>query len=140
VIETGGVSMGADEIKKTDKRIAAGRGESTRGRVEFIPQVDIYEDKNGIAVLADMPGVSRDGVSIDLKEDQLTINGKVFLSEEKETFLHKEYEIGNYFRQFTLSDMIDREKITARMADGVLTLLLPKARKALPKKIEVTAG
>lgn len=132
--------MGADEIKKTDKRIAAGRGEPTRGRVEFIPQVDIYEDKNGIAVLADMPGVSRDGVSIDLKEDQLTINGKVFLSEEKETFLHKEYEIGNYFRQFTLSDMIDREKITARMADGVLTLLLPKARKALPKKIEVTAG
>ena len=132
--------MGADEIKKTDKRIAAGRGESTRGSVEFIPQVDIFEDKSGITVLADMPGVDREGVSIDLKEDQLTINGKVVLPEEKETFLHKEYEIGNYFRQFTLSDMIDREKITARMVDGVLTLLLPKAEKAVPKRIEVTAG
>ena len=130
--------MGADEIKKTDKRLAAGRGESTRGSFEFIPQVDIYEDKNGITVLADMPGVDKEGVSIDLKEDQLTINGKVLFPEEKETFLHREYEIGNYFRQFTLSDMIDREKIAARMADGVLTLILPKAQKAVPKKIEVT--
>jgi HSP20 family protein len=138
MVETGGISMGADEIKKTDKRIAAGRGESTRGSVEFIPQVDICEDKSGITVLADMPGVAREGVSIDLKEDQLTISGKVLLPEEKETSLHKEYEIGNYFRQFTLSDMIDREKITARMVDGVLTLLLPKAEKAVPKRIKVT--
>ena len=130
--------MGADEIKKTDKRVATGRGESTRGSVEFIPQVDIYEDKGGITVLADMPGVDKEGVSIDLKEDQLTINGKVLFPEEKETFLHREYESGNYFRQFTLSDMIDREKIAARMADGVLTLILPKAQKAVPKKIEVT--
>jgi len=132
--------MGADEIKKTDKQVATGRGESTSGLPTFIPQVDIYEDKNGITVLADMPGVGKDGVSIDLHEDQLTINGKVALAGNKETFLHKEYEVGNYFRQFTLSDAIDREKITAKMADGVLTLTLPKAEKAVPKKIEVTAG
>ncbi len=132
--------MGAEEIKKTDKQIATGRGESTRGVPEFIPRVDIYEDKNGITVLADMPGVDKEGVSIDLKEDQLTINGKVSLPEEKETVLHREYEVGNYFRQFTLSDVIDREKITAKMAVGVLTLTLPKAEKAVPKKITVTAG
>ena len=132
--------MGADEIKKTDKQLATGRGESTRGLPNFIPQVDIYEDKNGITVLADMPGVDKDGVSIDLKEDQLIINGKVSLTENKETFLHKEYEAGNYFRQFTISDVIDREKITAKMADGVLLLTLPKAEKAVPKKIAVTAG
>ena len=132
--------MGADEIKKTDKQIATGRGESTRGVPEFIPQVDIYEDKNGITVLADMPGVDKEGVSIDLKEDQLTINGRVSPAEDKGTVLHREYEVGNYFRQFTLTDLIDREKITAKMADGVLTLTLPKAEKAVPKKITVTAG
>jgi HSP20 family protein len=138
MMKTGEIGMGADEIKKTDKRVATGRGESIRGSVEFIPQVDIYENKGGITVLADMPGVVKEGVSIDLKEDQLTINGKVLFPKEKETFLHREYESGNYFRQFTLSDMIDREKIAARMADGVLTLILPKAQKAVPKKIEVT--
>ena len=132
--------MGAEEIKKTDKRVITERGTSTRGLPEFIPQVDIYEDKNGITVVADMPGVDKEGVSIGLKEDQLTINGKVSLPENKETFLHKEYEMGNYFRQFTLSDMIDREKITAKMKDGVLILTLPKAEKETPKKIEVTAG
>ena len=132
--------MGADEIKKTDKELVTGRGESTRGIPDFIPPVDIYEDKNGITVLADMPGVDKEGVSIDLKEDQLTINGKVSLADDKKTVLHREYEVGNYFRQFTLSDVIDREKISAKMADGVLTLTLPKAEKAVPKKIAVTAG
>jgi HSP20 family protein len=132
--------MGADEIKKTDKQVATGRGETTRGVTEFIPRVDIYEDKNGITVLADMPGVDKDGVSIDVKEDQLTINGKVSLTGEQETLLHQEYEVGNYFRQFTLTDAINREKITAKMADGVLTLTLPKAEKAVPKKITVTVG
>jgi len=132
--------MGTDEIKKADKQVATRRGESTRGLPHFIPQVDIYEDKKVITLQADMPGVDKDGVSIDLKEDQLTIDGKIALAEEKETLLHKEYEMGNYFRQFTLSDMIDREKITAKMADGVLTLTLPKAEKAVPKKITVTSG
>lgn len=132
--------MGASEIKKAEKQMASGRGESTRGLPNFVPQVDIYEDNKAITVLADMPGVDKQGVSIDLKDDQLTINGKVHLPEEKQMLLHKEYEVGNYFRQFTLSDLIDRDKITARMADGVLTLTLPKAEKAVPKKIEVAVG
>ena len=132
--------MAAEEIKKAEKQVATGRGESTKGLPTFIPQVDIYEDAKVITVQADMPGVDKDGVSINVKDDQLTINGKVSLPAEGETLLHKEYEVGNYFRQFTLSDVIDQEKITAKMADGVLTLTLPKAEKAVPRKIEIAAG
>lgn len=132
--------MAADEIKKADKQVAKGRGESTKGLPTFIPQVDIYEDAKVITVMADMPGVDKEGVSIDLKEDQLTIYGKFNMAEGGETLLHKEYEVGNYFRHFTLSDVIDREKITAKMTDGVLTLTLPKGEKAVPRKIEITAG
>jgi HSP20 family protein len=132
--------MAAEEIKKAEKQVATGRGESTKGLPTFIPQVDIYEDAKVITVQADMPGVAKEGVSINVKDDQLTINGKVSLPAEGETLLHKEYEVGNYFRQFTLSDVIDQEKITAKMADGVLTLTLPKAEKAVPKKIDITAG
>jgi HSP20 family protein len=132
--------MAADEIKKAEKQVAAGRGESTKGLPTFIPQVDIYEDAKVITVQADMPGVDKEGVSINVKDDQLTINGKVTQPAEGETTLHQEYEVGNYFRQFTLSDVIDQEKITAKMTDGVLTLTLPKAEKAVPRKIEITAG
>lgn len=132
--------MAADEIKKAEKQVAAGRGESTKGLPTFIPQVDIFEDAKVITVLSDMPGVTKEGVSIDIKDDQMTINGKVDPPAEGATLIHKEYEVGNYFRQFTLSDVIDREKITAKMADGVLTLTLPKGEKAVPRKIEITAG
>ena len=132
--------MTADEIKKAEKQVATGRGESTKGLPTFIPQVDIYEDAKVITLQADMPGVGKEGVNINIKDDQLTINGRVSLPAEGETLLHKEYEVGNYFRQFTLSEIIDQGKITAKMADGVLTLILPKAEKAVPKKIEISVG
>jgi len=132
--------MTADEIKKAEKQVATGRGESTKGLPTFIPQVDIYEDAKVITLQADMPGVGKEGVHINIKDDQLTINGRVSLPAEGETLLHKEYEVGNYFRQFTLSEIIDQGKITAKMADGVLTLILPKAEKAVPKKIEISVG
>ncbi len=132
--------MTADEIKKAEKQVATGRGESTKGLPTFIPQVDIHEDAKVITVQADMPGVGKEGVNINIKDDQLTINGRVSLPAEGETLLHKEYEVGNYFRQFTLSEIIDQGKITAKMADGVLTLILPKAEKAVPKKIEISVG
>ena len=103
--------MAADEIKKTEKKVARERGESTKGLPTFIPHVDIYEDESGITLLADMPGVDKNGVSIDLKDDQLTINGKLALSEGEERVLHKEYEVGNYFRQFSLSDIMKIKKI-----------------------------
>jgi len=136
----GGFAMTADEIKKAEKQVATGRGESTKGLPTFIPQVDIYEDAKVITLQADMPGVGKEGVHINIKDDQLTINGRVSLPAEGETLLHKEYEVGNYFRQFTLSEIIDQGKITAKMADGVLTLILPKAEKAVPKKIEISVG
>ena len=132
--------MTSDEIKKAEKQVATGRGESTKGLPTFIPQVDIYEDAKVITLQADMPGVGKEGVHINIKDDQLTINGRVSLPAEGETLLHKEYEVGNYFRQFTLSEIIDQGKITAKMADGVLTLILPKAEKAVPKKIEISVG
>ncbi len=87
-----------------------------------------------------MPGVNKEGLNIDLKDDQLTINGRVETFKGGETVLHREYEVGNYFRQLSLSDMIDQEKISAKMADGVLTVTLPKVEKAVPRRIAITEG
>ncbi len=132
--------MSAEEIKKTEKQVEATRGETTRGMPSFIPPVDVYEDKSSITVVADMPGVNKNGVSIDIKDDQLKIMGKVEAPAPHETALRREYETGNYYRQFTIAaELIDLDKITAKMADGVLTLTLPKAEKAVPRRIEVTS-
>ncbi len=124
--------------KKEVKKVA---GEGTRPGPVFIPAVDILENANEIIVLADMPGVESKRVDIDLKDNQLTITGKVDAPEgEKETSLYREFNWGDYFRQFTLSSLIDQGKISAKMEGGVLRLVLPKVEKAKPQKIKVAAG
>jgi HSP20 family protein len=107
----------------------------------FVPAVDIFENEKEITVLADMPGVDGKSVDIDLRENTLTIQGRIDRQEgEKEASVYREFNWGDYFRQFTISDVIDRNKITAKMDQGVLRLTLPKAEKAKPQKIKVSTG
>jgi len=126
---------------KEKKALEEGAKESTRpGRV-FVPAVDILENEEEIIILADMPGVTSKSVDIDLRESVLTIQGRISLVEgEKEVTVYREFDWGDYLRQFTLSDAIDQEKITAKMDQGVLRLTLPKAEKRKPQKIQVSAG
>ncbi len=122
------------EVKKTT-------GEGTRPGPVFIPAVDVLETINELILLADMPGVDSKNVDIDLRDNQLTITGRVDTPEgDKEVSLYKEFNWGDYFRQFTLSDTIDQAKITAKMEDGVLRLTLPKVAKAKPQKIKVVTA
>jgi HSP20 family protein len=88
-----------------------------------------------------MPGVTTDNLSIDLKDNVLTLTGEVAPFEEAdEQDILIEYEIGKYHRQFNLSSVIDQSKIDAKLNDGVLRLSLPKVEKATPRKIEVKTG
>jgi HSP20 family protein len=127
------------ELQVRDKQEVGTPAEQTRNIPVFIPAVDIFESEQGMTVVADMPGVTTEGLAIDLKDDILTIRGESQPEKEGRTLLYREYVVGNFFRQFTLSEVIDQAKITARLKDGVLTLELPKAEKAKPKKIEVKA-
>ena len=129
------------ELQARDKMEVGGQAEQTRTYQVFVPAVDILESEGSLTVLADMPGIEKDGLSIDLEENVLTISGKISKPEDEgKTFLHREYREGDYFRKFTISNIIDREKITANLKDGVLTLVLPKAERAKPRQIEVNAG
>jgi HSP20 family molecular chaperone IbpA len=116
-------------------------GEQTRPGLVFTPEVDIFETDHEITVLADMPGVAADGMNIGLQNGVLTLSGDVKPWEgQDEMDVMVEFEIGKYYRQFTLSDDIDQSKIEAKLEDGVLRLTLPKAQKAVPRQITVTAG
>jgi len=114
-------------------------GEETRPSPIFIPAVDILENQNEIIVLADMPGVDGQDVDIDLRDDILTIRGAVSpVEDEIEASVYREFNWGDYFRQFTLAEVIDQEKIAAKMDNGILRLTLPKKEKVKPKKIQVS--
>ena len=115
--------------------------ESTRpGRI-FSPAVDIFETDGAITVLADMPGVRADGLTIDLRENTLTIDGRIAdIEGPNEQALLTEYETGSFRREFRLTNLIDRNRIDAALRDGVLRLTLPKAEAARPRKIEVRAN
>jgi HSP20 family protein len=133
--------MAEQELKPQEKEVLPTSSERTRpGRV-FLPRVDIYETEEAVVMLADMPGVASDKVGIDLKDNQLIITGDIVPPlGEKEHLLIREYETGNYLREFTLGQLVDQKRIEAMMKDGVLRLVLPKVEKAKPRKIEVKTG
>ena len=130
--------MADKELQIREKQLLQSDSEQTKPGVVFTPAVDIFESEQEIVLLADMPGVTGDGVTIDIHNDELKVTGEVEPQEsENETFLLREYETGRYHRHFTLSDQIDQDKINASMKDGVLRLVLPKVEKAKPRRIEV---
>lgn len=129
------------ELQVRGKQEAASPAEQTRPGLVFTPAVDIFETEKEIVLQADMPGVKAEDVHIDLKDNVLTITGDIapFEGPEEQDILI-EYEVGKYYRQFTLSEVIDQSKIDANLEKGVLRLRLPKAEKAMPRKITVKAA
>jgi len=105
----------------------------------LIPAVDIFETEQGLTLVADLPGVDKDGVSVKVEENVLTIRGKVTPRQYK-LLTYNEFELLDYYRQFELGEMVDQSKIGAELRNGVLTLQLPKAEKAKPKQITVKVG
>jgi HSP20 family protein len=128
-----------DELQARDKMTVEAEGEQTKAGPVFVPAVDIYESEEALTLVADMPGVNKENLTIDLKENTLTIKGGVPPSEDLGKVLYREYEEGDYYRQFTLSELIDQGGITAALKDGVLTLSLPKIKPAQPRRIEITS-
>lgn len=112
--------------------------ERTRERQCFIPKTDIYENEQGIVIVADLPGVNRDSVDITLDKDILTIeafaDSQVY---EGLSVTYSEYVPGDFRRQFRLTREVDQDKIDAVVADGILKLTLPKAEIAKIKKIPI---
>ena len=102
----------------------------------LVPAVDIYETEEGLTLLADIPGVETDSLSIDVEDSVLTIKAST-PKHEWGSHSYREFDMLDYYRQFRLSEEVDQERIKAELNHGVLTLVLPKAEKAKPKRIEV---
>jgi len=131
----------AKEIQVKEKQEVTSPAEQTKPGPVFTPSVDIFETDKALTLLVDMPGVKAENLNVDLRDDTLTLIGDVnpHVTPPGE-LVYGEYEIGRYYRQFSLSEVIAQDKIDAKLSDGVLRLTLPKVEKATPRRIEVQVG
>jgi HSP20 family molecular chaperone IbpA len=105
------------------------------------PLVDIHEGSEGLVLEADLPGVREAEITVELQDNILTLAAPVAPAlDQPGRALHVEFSDGVYTRSFILSDDVDRERITASWTDGVLRLVLPRAERARPRRIEVRSS
>lgn len=109
--------------------------------VTLRPLVTIVEEESGFTLTAELPGVPKENVQVQVENHVLTLEGEIRLSTpEQMESTHTEVSTAKYKRAFTLSRELDSTKIEASQRDGVLTLHIPKAEHAQPRKIEVQVG
>lgn len=118
------------ELKSEEEQTTSGR--------YYVPKTDIYERDDALCVVMEMPGVSKDGITVRVEEDVLHVEGTIDFSNYQDMRpVYTEYNIGHFSRRFSLSSKIDQNKISASTENGVLQIVLPKAEEAKPRKITI---
>ena len=126
------------ELAVREKKELATKEERTVPGRFYVPHTDVYETEDALTVVMEMPGVAREAVEIELKDDVLRVQARIDPSKyEGMEPVYTEYNVGHWMRSFALSDRVDREQIGAQLEDGVLTLTLPKAADARPRRIAI---
>lgn len=114
------------------------RAEQTRSVPHYRPNVDIIETADELLVMADVPGADAKDIDINFESGTLTLHARVNTRQNAETdYLLREYGTGDFVRTFQVSEQIDASRISAEVADGVLTLHLPKVEAVKPRTIKV---
>lgn len=124
----------------TDIKTAATAPDAAVAREKnyLLPPVDVVEDASGITLYADLPGVPKEGLDLQVEGETLTIAGSIALPlAEDAAPTHVEVAVPGYRRVFTLSRELDTAKVQASFEAGVLTLRIPKAEHAQPRKVEI---
>ena len=105
----------------------------------WTPTVDVVENNDNFLVKADIPGVKKNDLKVDVKDGTLTIKGEKKQEEkvEKDNYIRVERSYGNFVRNFTLPANVDASKINAKFTDGVLEITIPKKEEAKPKEIKI---
>jgi HSP20 family protein len=128
------------ELMKRENGTDVAAVERTRTAPTYVPRFDIVETEDELLLYGDLPGVAREDLDIEFENSQLAIRGVAKPRHQEREFLCGEYGIGDYYREFQISEVIDAEKISAELNDGVLTVHLPKVEAAKPRRIEVKSG
>jgi HSP20 family molecular chaperone IbpA len=129
----------AKSLEVQEKKELAEKEEKTVPTRYYVPYTDIFETADALTVVMEVPGVEKDRIDIKIEEGILQVEGRIDFDNYADMQpVYTEYNVGHYSRRFSLSSKIDQERISARMEDGVLTLMLPKAEEAKPRKIAIS--
>ena len=130
-----------DKQDKSLEKVNREEMEPVRNERTYVPVTDIHEKEDAIVVRCDMPDVTQEQVDIHLDNYELEITGKqTGETPEGYDLLSSEYGTGIFRRKFSIPQLIDRDRIRARLQNGVLEIELPKAEQARPRKIAIAAG
>jgi len=129
--------MATNSLTETNNERNVTAREETRSNDKYIrPAVNIVETEEGLLLTADIPGSSKDHLDINVEKGILTISAPVEHTMPG-TSAYREFELANYYRQFSIPETLDHEKAQAEYNNGILTLRVPRAEAAKPRKIEV---
>lgn len=129
---------GAPSTELAQQSQQQGRQPAPYANATLTPPVDVIEDSSGITLYADLPGVPRDKLKLQVEADTLTIEAESALAApEGLQSSHTEVGLGRFHRVFSLSKELDTENVSAELAQGVLKLRIPKAAHAQPRRINV---
>jgi len=115
---------------------------SSSGQSFWAPAVDVSENQDSFVVHAELPGIKQEDIDIELENNVLTLKGQRNFErkDEKENYHFVERSYGSFFRSFTLPRNVDPNGIQASFADGVLSISIPKAEEAKPRKVQIAGG
>ena len=126
------------DLMVQEKKELETQKEQTTPVKRYIPATDIVENENELLLFMDMPGVGKDNITVKLEKNVLKIDGLIDMKAYSELKpMYTEYNVGNFTRQFELSNTIDQSRIEAKMENGVLSLVLPKVPEAQPRTIQI---
>jgi HSP20 family protein len=114
-----------------------GRATPVGRRVTYTPQVDILEQPEGLVLYVDLPGVKADSVEVDFERGELTVRARREAVKRPGPCLVEEFEPGDFYRAFLISQDIAADQVTAELKNGVLTVRCPRSPAALPRRISV---
>ena len=132
--------MAADSLTERNRENSVQTREETRANDKFIrPPVNIIETEEGLVLTADIPGSRKEALDVHVEKGILTISAPAETSMPG-TPTYREFELGSYYRQFSIPESLDHDKAKAEYVNGILTLRVPKAQTAKPKRIAVKAA
>lgn len=132
--------MAANNLTAQNEEKSLQTREETRSSDKYLkPAVNIIETESGLTLTADIPGAAKDTLDINVEKGILTINAPISRSMPGNP-VYTEFELAPYYRQFSIPESLDHEKASAELTNGILTLKIPKAAAAKPRKIEIRVG